>query len=147
VMEKGTGLGNSNISTDFARDHARQVRHFDGVGEDILRIARAEVETAEDSEKLRIKIVHFKRERCFLALLLNNFIDALARFLDRLFDLSWLDAAVSNQMLECFLRHGAANWVERGKSNRVWRIINDHFDACRALKCFDIATFFADDFT
>ena len=56
-----------------------------------------------------------------------------------------LNASVLNQFLHRALRNIPSHQIEARHDNGIGRIINDHIHASRALKCTDIASFFADD--
>ena len=69
-----------------------------------------------------------------LALFLDNAIDLTFGLLVHFLYLGGLDAAVSKEHFEGGLRNLAADRVERGDSNGVRRVIDDHFYTGHTLK-------------
>ena len=51
VVQERSGLGYVDVSTDFLRNHASNMRHFNGVQEDVLAVTSTEFEFTQEMEE------------------------------------------------------------------------------------------------
>ena len=102
---------------------------LDEVVEDVLAVARAEAQLAEQLDQLRVQPVHVRLERRALALLDDLALDLRATLLVRLLDQRRGDPPVGDQALEGDPRDLAAHAVEAREEHRRGRLVDDHVDA------------------
>ncbi len=144
VMQQRPCLGGSDVSIELLREHAGQVRHLKGMLKDVLAIAGAEVEPAEERDEPRVETDDSRFVGRFFSFLLHHLPDILLSLLDGLLDLSGLDASVGDERFERQLRRVATDGVERGERDLVGSVIDDDVDSGRALERLDVAAFLAD---
>jgi hypothetical protein len=123
------------------------VRHFNGVGEYVLSVARTEVQTAENGDDARVEVEDARIIRGLFALFFDDVVHVLARFLDFFFDARRLDASVFYEALQGQFGDCAADGVKRRKDDEARRVVDDDLDAGGALERLDVASFFADYFS
>ena len=113
--------------------------------EDVLPVARAVVEPAEDLHELLVELAAVRLEHGLLADLANVVVDLRLRLVVHLLDPSGMDAAVLDQLQKRQLGDLAADPVERGEHDRLRSVVDDEVDAGEVLERADVAALTADD--
>ena len=127
------------VRADLGREHPRDDRHFLGVGEDVLAVARPVMEAAQGFDELGRHIVQADVEDDLLALLVDLLGDLASDLLDDLLDPCRVYATVGDEPLEGNAGDLAANRIETGDDDRLGRIVDDDVDAREGLEGTDIA--------
>ncbi len=123
---------------------ARKATSFEWL-QDVLAVAGAEAQPAEELEQLRVHARDLELEERRLAVLLDALVELALDLLDHLFDARRMDAAVGDQPLERDAGDLAAEGVEAGEDDRLGGVVDDEVDAGRHLESADVAPFAADD--
>jgi len=112
VVQKRSGARNRLVNAELLREHAGEMRRLYRMLKQVLPVARAEVETAEERRQLRIKTDDTGLICRGFALLLHNIRNFGTSLLDDLLYLDRLDASVGDEFLERNLRDVPTEWVE-----------------------------------
>lgn len=145
VVEQGGGLGDAFVGADFVSDHTGDVGHFDGMEQDVLAVAGAEFEFAEEVEQFTRDADDADFAGGVFAGADDFFLDFAFGLSDGFFDGSGVDATVFHEALEGVAGDLAANGVEAREDDHTWGVINEDIDAGGALEGLDVATFLADN--
>ena len=113
--------------------------------ENILTVAGAVAQSAEQTNKLMVQTVNTGFENGLFARFADLGFDFFARLFDHFLDPCGMNAPVKDELFECNSRNFAAHGVKSGKDDRFGRVVNDKIDACCDFECADIASFPADD--
>src|SRR3990167_7722196 len=90
------------MASKSSRHHSRQMSHLNRVLKDVLTVACAEMQAAEDSDNARIQIEDSRFISGLGALFFYNLVYFFLRFFNLLLDFGRLDASVNDQI---FHRH------------------------------------------
>jgi hypothetical protein len=124
---------------------ARQPRHLRRMREDVLPVARSELQAAHQTQDLRVEIVQAELECDGSAFLSNLLVGLVLHLLDDLFDACRMNPAVRDEALDRFFRDLATVWIEAGENDRAGRVVDDEIDARGELQRADVAALAADD--
>src|SRR6056297_413485 len=133
------------VEAQLRRDDARQVRHLDGVLEDVLAVAGAEVHPAEELQQPRLDPDHVRLERGFLAALADVGLHVLLGLVHDLLDPRGVDPSVLDQLVQRQPGDLAPQRVEAGQQHRLGGVVDDQVDAGQRLERTDVAALSADD--
>ena len=145
VMQQACAARLNRVETQLARHHAGDVRDLDRVLKNILAVARAVAQAAEDLDQLGVDAVDAGLEGSAFALALDDLLDLAAGLFDHFLNACRMDASVHDQLFERQTRDLAAYRVERGQGNRLRRVVDDEVYAGQRLERADIAALAADD--
>ena len=118
---------------------------LDRVVEDVLAVARAVLEPAEQLDDLGRQARHARLVGGGLAGLADDQVDLGLRLGDDLLDPAGVDPAVADQLRQGDPGDLAANRVEARQHDRLRRVVDDQVDAGRLLEGPDVAPLAADD--
>ena len=133
------------LAPELAGHDPGQVDDLERVLEDVLPVARAELESAEDLDQLLVELAAVRLEHRLLAGLAHEVVDLRLRLVVRLLDPRRVDSPVLEQLLQRQLRDLAAHAVEGREDDGLRRVVDDEVDAGQVLERADVATFAADD--
>ena len=145
VVKQAAAAAEGAVESDFFGEKARQEGDFERMLEHVLRVARAELESAEVVEQL---LVQARDVRLLggggseLADVPLHFFLGLA---NELLDAGRVDAAILDQLFERELGNLAPDVVEARDDDDAGCVVHDHIDARRLLERADVSTFAADD--
>src|SRR3954469_16569565 len=122
-----------------------EVDDLERVLQDVLAVARAELEPAEDAHDLLRELTAVGLEDRLGAGLRDLLLDLRLRLVVRLLDPGRVDAPVLDQLYEGEARDLAADAVERGEDDRLRGVVDDEVDAGEVLEGTDVAALAADD--
>ena len=99
----------------------------------------------QELHELGIEPLYARLEHALLAELDDVRLELRLRLVVHLFDPRRVDAPVFDQLHERELRRFAANAVEGGQDDCLWRVVDDEIDAGEVLECADVPTLAPDD--
>src|SRR5207244_3041402 len=123
----------------------REVDDLERVLEDVLSVARAVLEPAEDLDELLGKLAAVRLEDRLLARLADQLVELGFRLVVRLLDPRRVDPAVLDQLLQRQLGDLPPDPVERGEHDGLRSVVDDEVDAGQVLERSDVAALTADD--
>ena len=100
VMHQGPGFGDCHVGAQFFGNHSGNVRHFNGMLEDVLPVAGAEIQPPDDGDNARVKIEYSAFIDRLFAFFLDYFIYFFFGFFHQLLNFSRLNAPVQNQIFQ-----------------------------------------------
>jgi hypothetical protein len=145
IVQQRAALGHRRVETELPGHDAGQVRHFLGMLQDVLPVARAIVHAPDELHELCVQSVCADFVRRLLAHFLDGRFDFLARLGHHFFDAARMDAPVGHQLLQRQSRDFASHRIEARHHHRVRRVVDDHVDARGELERTDVATLASDD--
>ena len=145
VVEQRRALRRLHVRVELGRHQPAEVDDLERVLEDVLAVARAVVEPAEELDELLVELAAVRLEDGLLAGLQDVLVDLRLRLVVHLLDPRRLDAAVLDELERGHLRDLAADRVEGREHDRLRRVVDDHVDAGQVLERADVASLAADD--
>ena len=145
IVQQTGPLGRGHIDAELRGHQACDMRHFDGVIQNILAIAGTILLAAQELDQLRMQAMHAGLKDGALALLLDDQIDLPPGFFHTVLDAGGVNPAVDNQFFQRNSRDFTADRIERGDRDGLRRIVDDEVDACDGLQRTDIAPLSTDD--
>ena len=145
VVQHRRALRRLDAGAELGGHDAGEVDDLERVLEDVLPVARAVAEAAEDLHELLVERAAVRLEDRLLARLADDLLDLRLRLVVHLLDPRRVDAAVLDQLRQREARHLAAQPVERREHDRVRRVVDDEVDAGEVLEGADVAALAADD--
>ena len=145
VVEHRGALRRLHARAELGRHDPGQVDDLERVLEDVLAVARAEAQAAEDVHELLVEGAAVRLEHGLLAGLADDILDLRLRLVVHLLDPGRVDAPVLDQLRQRQARDLAAQAVERREDDRVRRVVDDEVDARQVLERADVAPLPADD--
>ena len=133
------------VEAELLRHDAGEERDFERVVQDVLPVARAELQPAHEAEDLRMEVVEPELERRGLAFLADRLLHLRLDLLDHLLDARRVDAAVGDEPRNRLPRDLAPERIERREDDRAGRVVDDELDAGGLLERADVASLAADD--
>src|SRR5579862_218349 len=113
--------------------------------EDVLPVARAEAETAEDDGELFGERAAVRLEHRLLAGLADELLHLGFRLVVRLLDPRWMDPAVLDELRQREPRDLAPEAVEGRENDRMRCVVDDEVNAGQVLERADVPALAADD--
>jgi hypothetical protein len=144
VQQRSTGRA-ARVGAQLRREHRGEPRALDRVMQDVLPVARAELQPAEQLHELRVERADVRLEDGLLPHLDHVLVDLRLRLVERLLDPGRMDPTVLKQALERESRDLAAHSVEAGQEHRSGRVVDDEVDPGERLERADVAPLPADD--
>ena len=144
VQQAGAPRG-LHRQAQLGRHGAGQEADLDRVLQQVLRVARAELELADQAHQLGVQPRQAQIEGRLLARLLALLLDLRGGLLDHLLDARRVDAPVGDEAGERQPRDLAPHRVEAGDDHRLGRVVDDEVDAGGRLERADVAPLAADD--
>src|SRR3954447_14235703 len=145
VVQQRRPAGGPRRRAELVGHHRGEVGALDRVREDVLAVARAVLQAAEDPDQLGVQALDVRIERGLLARLDDVALQLGLRLVVGLLDSCRVDAAVGQQLLQGHAGDLAADAVEAGQDHRVRRVVDDEVDAGEVLEGADVAALAADD--
>jgi hypothetical protein len=112
IVQECSGLGYLDIGAELLGYHAGDMGHLYGVLEDILAVAGAEMEPAQDEQYARIEADDATFIGGCFALFLYGLIYILSGLFHYLFYPSRLDAAIFYEFFQCHASYMAADRIK-----------------------------------
>ena len=119
--------------------------HLQGVHEDVLPVAGAELQPAEQAEQFGSHPVDVGVEHGLLAGVLDLFLDLVPGLGVHLFDLGRMDAPVGDQFGQGEAGDLAPDRVEAREHDGLGSVVDDEVDAGKVLERADVAPLAPDD--
>ncbi len=145
VVQQAGALGHAHVDAQFRGHQAHQMCDLDRVIEEVLRIAVAEMELAQQFHDSRVHGRQAGPRDRLLALAHDGFVHFLRHFRHDFVNARRVDASVLNQPNHRFTRDRAADRVEGGQQHGAGRIVNQHGHASRIFKRANIPSLASDD--
>ena len=145
IVQETGALCDVYLNAELRCKQTGNVRHLDGVLQDVLTVARAVLHASEQLHELGIKAVDVGFKHGTLALGLYRCVDFLLRLGDHFLDARRMDASVGNELFKSKTRHLAANGVKARHGYRFRRIVDDEIAACKRFYAADVAALAAYD--
>ena len=145
VVQQTATSAERAVEADFLGEHAGEKRDFDRVSQDVLRVARAELEPAEVRDQFLVQAGNVRLLSRLLAQLANVGVHFQVGFLDDFLNAGRMNSAVLDQFFEREFRRLAPDVVEAGDDDDSGGVVDDQIDAGRFLERADVAAFAADD--
>src|SRR5579884_3289030 len=145
VVQHRRALRRLRACAQLRRHDAREVHDLERVLEDVLPVARAEAQPAENLHELVVERSAVRLEHGLLAGLPYELLELGLRLVVGLFDPRRMDAAVLDQLRQRQARRLAAEPVERREHDCMRRFVDDEVYARQMLERADVSTFTPDD--
>src|SRR5579884_114578 len=145
VVQQRGAAGGARAGAELVGHHPGQARDLHRVGEDVLPVAGAEAQPAEQPDQLRAQALHAGVEHRLLAHLHDMALKLGLGLVVALLDARRVDPAVLEQLLERHPRDLAPNPVEPGEHHRARGVVDDEVDPGQVLQRPDVAPLAADD--
>ena len=145
VVQQAGPARDVHAAADFGGHRPGQMRDFDGVAQDILAVAGAEHQLAQQTLDFRMQAADAGLDGGALARFLDALFGKLAGFLDGLFDAPRVDAPVADQSGQGDLGNLAANRIEGRYDDGLRGVIYDQVHAGELLEGADVSALAADD--
>ena len=145
VVQQRGALRRLDRRLDLRRHDPGQLDDLERVLEDVLAVARAVAEPAEDLHELLVDLAAVRLVDRLLAGLPDVLVELGLRQVVHLLDPRRVDAAVLDQLQQRHPRDLAADAVERREHDGVRRVVDDEVDAGEMLERPDVPTLAADD--
>ena len=145
VVEHCRTLRRLHARLQLRRHDSGEVHDLERVLEDVLAIARAEAEPAEDLHELLGEGAAVRLEDRLLARLAHDLLDLRLRLVVRLLDPRRVDPAVFEELRDGQAGDLTAKPVEGGEHDRVRGVVDDEVDTGEMLEGADVAALPADD--
>ena len=145
VVEERRPLRRLHARLELRGHDPAQVDDLERVLEDVLPVARAVAESAEDLHELLVELAAVRLEDGLLAGLADVLLELGLRLVVHLLDPGRVDPAVLDELVERHARDLAPQRVERGEDDRMRRVVDDEVDARQVLERPDVAAFPSDD--
>jgi hypothetical protein len=145
VVQECCPRGDVAVEPELLRHDARKKRDFLRMTEDILPVARTELQPPHQAQHFGMQVVQPELECGRFPLLADGFLHVRFDFFDDLLDPRRMDAPVSDQALNSLPRDLAAERIEARENDRARRVVDDELDARCGFQRTDIASLAADD--
>src|SRR5579885_2582760 len=145
VMEERGSPSLALVEPQLRRHGPGDEGGLDRVHEDVLGVAVAILEHADEPHQLGMDPVDADLEHSPLARFANGLVELLLGFADHLLDARGVDAAIGDEPLEREAGQLAADRVVAGDDDRLRRVVDDEVDPRRRFDGPDIAPLAADD--
>src|SRR3989344_7180648 len=145
VMEQTTEADGVDIGFDLLGQTNTDLSLFQGVGDHVLTIGRAEFEFAQHGDDFAGQVVNANGVTKPLAFLEHNPFDIESGMLEIFLDPGRLDAAVFDQTSKSDAGDFAADRVEARETNLTRRFLHTDINAGDFFENADIAALLADD--
>src|SRR5439155_9881350 len=145
VVEQPAHLRDLDVGTDLGRDDRREPARLDDVVEDVLAVARPELQPTQELDDLRWQPRHAGVVGGLLTGLANDQVNFGPCLRDDLLDPAGVDPAVADELRQRQARDLAANGVEARQDDRLGGVVDDQVDAGGLLEGPDVAALAADD--
>lgn len=145
VVEEPGPPGQSGVQAELRRHDPGEVGHLDGVLEDVLAVAGAEVEPAQKLDEAGLQAHHPRLQGRLLPALVDEGLHLLLGLLHHLLNAARVDAAVLQELLQGHAGDLAADGVEGGEEDGVRGVVNDEVHPRQGLKGADVPPLPADD--
>ena len=145
IVEQAGALGDVGLEPELGREHRAELRHLDGVVEDVLRVGKTEAQLAEQLDGLGVQAGDLQPVHGLLANRGDVQIHLLPGAVDRLLDAGRVDATILHQRLERELGDLAAHGVKRRDEHHLRGLVDEQRGAGGGLEGFDVAALAADD--
>src|SRR5436190_2774602 len=145
VVQQRAAFGHGEVEPELGGHDAGKPRHFLGVLENVLAVARPPMHPADQLDDFRMQAVHAEFVRGLLPELHDVLVDLALRLVDEFLDASRMDAPVGDQLLEREPGHLAPNRIEARHDHRVRSVVDDDVHAGRQLERADVASLAPDD--
>ncbi len=133
------------VEAEFGGHERGDAGRLDGVGKQVLPVARAVAHPADEADEFGMEAVQVQVDHRALTGFDDLFLDLGAGLLDHLFDPGRVDAAVLDQPVHGNPGDLATNRVEAGEDDRLGRVVHDDLDTRGGLEGPDVAAFAPDD--
>jgi len=144
-MEQTGPLGHHDIQAKLSCHHARHPADLDGMLENILAIAGAIAQTAEQFDDFRMDSDHARFKDSSFTFCLDGGIHFFTGFVDHLFNPGWMNTAVDDQFFQSDPGNFAPDRVKAGQNHSFRRVVDDQVNTCHGFDGPDIASFSTDD--
>ncbi len=145
VVQQRAAPRHGRIEPELLGHHPGQPRHFLGVDEDVLPVARPVMHAPDELHELGVQPMDAGLVRRLLAHLLNGVLHLAAALGDDLLDAPRMDAPVGDELGERDTRRLAADRIEAGDDHRIGRIVDDDVHTGRQLERADVPSLASDD--
>ncbi len=145
VVEERRPDRHVRIEPELPRHDTGEVGDFAGMMQDVLPVARSELQAPHEAKHFRVQVVETELECGGLAILADGIVHLGADFLDDFLDARRVNAAVRDQPLDDAACDLAAERIEAGQDDRAGRVVHDQVDAGRELEGADVPALAADD--
>ena len=145
IVQQARAASERGIHAEFFRHHAGDECDFDRMPENVLAIAGAIVEAAEQIDDAFVEAADLGFLNGFLTVAANILIDFLLCFGDEFFDAGRVNAAIGDEFVERGPSNFAADGIESTDDYDARRVIDDHVDAGCFFEGANVAAFATDD--
>ena len=145
IVQQRRALRRLHRRLDLGRHDPGELDDLERVLEDVLAVARAVAEPAEDLHELLVDLAAVRLVDRLLACLPDVLVELGLREVVHLLDPRRMDAPVLDQLEEGHPRDLAPDAVERREHDGVRRVVDDEVDAGQVLERADVPALAADD--
>src|SRR5919204_2654527 len=145
VVQQAGLLAKRDVGADLGGHHAAEEGDLLAVGEDVLTVAGAKGEDAEQTDQLRVESSDPSLEHCLLALFTDSGLDVASCLGHHLLDAGRVNPAVDEQMVEGDPGDFPANRVEAAQDDGLRSVVDDEVHAGGVLQGPDVTAFTPDD--
>ena len=145
VVQQRGPLGGLHARPELARHDSGQVHDLERVLEDVLSVARAVAQLADDLHELLVELATAGLENRLLPGLADVVLELGLREVVHLLDPRRVDPPVLDQLLERRPRHLAPEPVEGREDDRLRCVVDDEVDTGQMLERPDVASLAPDD--
>ena len=125
IVQQTCTAGRHRVNAQLRCQNSGNMRHLNGVHEDILTIACTVTQSAKQLDKLRVQTVYPCFKGRAFALTLDDLVNFPTGFFHHFLNAGRVNPAIGNQLFERHSRNLAANGVKRRERNGFWCIINN----------------------
>src|SRR5919201_1284188 len=145
VVQQAGLLAKRDVGADLGGHHAAEEGDLLAVGEDVLTIAGAKGEDAEQPDQLRVESRDPGLEHCLLTFFADSSLDVASRLGHHLLDAGRVNPAVDEQMVEGDPGDFPANRVEAAQDDGLRSVVDDEVHSGGVLQGPDVTAFTPDD--
>ena len=145
VMEQAGPLGHGGVQPQLAGHHAGEEGHLDRVVQDVLPIAGAVAQPAQELDQLVVDAVDAHLQHGTLALLLDGGFHLPAGLFHGLLNAGGVDAPVGDELLQGDAGHFPAHRLKAGEGDGLGRVVDNQVHAGEGFNGPDVPALPADD--
>ncbi len=115
------------------------------MGENVLSVTCAEVQSSEGTDTVLTHIVDSQIEKYLFAFFVNLLLNLTCDLLNDFLDAGRMDSTVRNKAFKRLFCNFLANRIKTADNNCFWSVIDNDVNACECFKRTDITAFTTDD--
>ena len=129
VVQETADFGNLYVDSHLGGEHPGQQGYLHAVLEDVLSVAVAVLQPAQELDQLRVHAAHTGLEYSFLSLLADVFLHLLSGLLHHFLYASGMDPTIRYELGDGLPRHLPPDGVKAGDGNGLRGVVDYEIDA------------------